>query len=125
MGKYVKAGMSHRTTRCTVDPCGRWSAATAIDHDSRRCVTGLTGWKSMTETLGVLSEVSQEARSDDGLIVLTFRAWNPRVESWDAYIGALEQAYARYLDGYRGPMTADQTGHDPEPDELNPGGERP
>jgi hypothetical protein len=74
----------------------------------------------MTETLGALSERSQEARSDDGPVVFTFRAWNPRVESWDDYIGALERAYALYLDGYRRPMTAEQTGHDPDPDELDP-----
>ena len=79
----------------------------------------------MTETLGVLSEMSQEARPDDGPVVLTFRAWNPRVESWDDYIGALERAYARYLDGRRRTITAEQSGHDPEPEKLDPDGEGP
>jgi hypothetical protein len=45
----------------------------------------------MTEMLGVLSETSRDARADTGPVVLTFRAWNPRVESWDDYVGALER----------------------------------
>jgi hypothetical protein len=69
----------------------------------------------MTEMLGVLSESSQDARSDDGPVVLTFRAWDPLVESWDDYIGALERAFALYLDGYRRTMTAEQPGHHPDP----------
>ena len=72
----------------------------------------------MTEMLGVLSEISQEARSDDGSVVLTFRAWNSWVESWDDYIGALERAFALYLDGYRRTTRAEQSGPDPEPAEL-------
>jgi len=40
------------------------------------------------------------------------------VESWDDYIGALERAFALYLDGYRRTTTAEQTGLDPEPAEL-------
>ena len=71
----------------------------------------------MTELLGVLSETSQDARSNNGPVVLTFRAWNPRVESWDDYVGVLERAFALYLDGYRR-TTAEQTGLDPEPAEL-------
>jgi hypothetical protein len=57
--------------------------------------------------------------------VLTFRAWNPRVESWDDYKGALERAYALYLDGHRRTVTAEQTGHDPEPETLDPDGTGP
>ena len=72
----------------------------------------------MTELLGVLSETSQDARSNNGPVVLTFRAWNPRVESWDDYVGVLERAFALYLDGYRRTTTAEQTGLDPEPAEL-------
>jgi len=72
----------------------------------------------MTELLGVLSETSQDARADNGPVVLTFRAWNPRVASWDDYVGALERAFALYLDGYRRTTTAEQTGLDPEPAEL-------
>jgi len=71
----------------------------------------------MTETLGVLSERSQEGEHD-GSVVLTFRAWNPQVESWDDYKGALERAYALYLDGYRRTTTAEQSGQDPVLDEL-------
>jgi hypothetical protein len=88
-------------------------------------VMGPRGQKSVIETLGVLSETSPEARSDDGPVVLTFRAWNSLVESWDDYIGALKRAYALYLDGYRRPMTAAQTGHHPEPDALHPDGAGP
>jgi hypothetical protein len=72
----------------------------------------------MTELLGVLSETSQDARADNGPVVLTFRAWNPRVESWDDYVGVLERAYALYLDCYRRTTTAEQTGQEPEPAEL-------
>ena len=74
----------------------------------------------MTEMLGVLSEISQDARSDDGPVVLTFRAWDPLVESWDDYIGALERAFARYLDGFRRTMTAEQPGNHPDPAALEP-----
>ena len=73
----------------------------------------------MLETLGVLSEMCHEARPNGGPAVLTFRAWNPHVESWDDYKGALERAYALYLDGHRRTMTAEQTGHDPEPEKLD------
>jgi hypothetical protein len=76
----------------------------------------------MTELLGVLSETSQDARSDTGPVVLTFRAWNPRVEPWDDYVGALERAFALYLDGYRRTITAEWTGQDPEPAALAPAG---
>ena len=72
----------------------------------------------MTELLGVLSETSQDARFNNAPVVLTFRAWNPRVESWDDYVGALERAFALYLDGYRRTTTAEPTGQDPEPAEL-------
>ena len=72
----------------------------------------------MTELLGVLSETSQDARADNGPVVLTFRAWNPRVESWDDYVGVLERAYALYLDGYRRTTRAELTGQDPVPAEL-------
>ena len=72
----------------------------------------------MTELLGVLSETSQDARSNNGPVVLTFRAWNLRVESWDDYVGVLERAFGRYLDGYRRTATAEQTVQDPEPAEL-------
>jgi hypothetical protein len=47
------------------------------------------------------------------------------VEPWDDFIGALKRAFALYLDGYRRPMTAKQTGHDLEPDVLDPDGEGP
>lgn len=57
--------------------------------------------------------------------VLTFRAWNPEVESWNDYKGALERAYAPYLDGHRRTVTAEQTGHDPEPETLDPDGTGP
>jgi hypothetical protein len=86
---------------------------------------GRKGPKGTTETLGVLSEMSQDARSYDGPVVLTFRAWNPLVEPWDDFIGALKRAFALYLDDYRRPMTAKQTGHDPEPDVLDPDGDAP
>jgi hypothetical protein len=72
----------------------------------------------MTELLGVLSETSQDAKADNSPVVLTFRAWNPHVESWDDYVGVLERAYALYLDGYRRTTTAEQTGQEPEPAEL-------
>ena len=72
----------------------------------------------MTELLGVLSETSQDARFNNAPVVLTFRAWNPRVESWDDYVGVLERAFALYLDGYRRTTTAEQSGQDPVPDEL-------
>jgi hypothetical protein len=72
----------------------------------------------MTELLGVLSETSHDARSDNGPVVLTFRAWNPQGESWDDYVCALERAFALYLDGYRRTITAEQTGQDPEPAAL-------
>jgi hypothetical protein len=88
-------------------------------------VMGPKGRKSMTETLGVLSETSQDARSDNGPVVLTFRAWNPRMESWADFIGALERAFALYLDGYRCTTTAKQTDHDPESDVLDPDCEGP
>ena len=79
----------------------------------------------MAELLGVLSETSQDARADTGPVVLTFRAWNPRVESWDDYIGALERAYALYLDGYHRTITAEPTGQGPEPAALDSGGASP
>jgi hypothetical protein len=79
----------------------------------------------MGETPEVLAETCQEARSNGGPAVLTFRAWNPRVESWDDYKGALERAYALYLDGHRRTVTAEQTGHDPEPETLDPDGTGP
>jgi hypothetical protein len=69
----------------------------------------------MTEMLGVLSGINQDARSNNGPVVLTFRAWNPRVESWDDYVGALERAFALYLDGYRRTMTTEQLGNHPDP----------
>ena len=72
----------------------------------------------MTEMLGVLSVTSQDARADNGPVVLTFHAWNPRVESWDDYVGALERAFALYLDGYRRTITMEPTGQEPHPAEL-------
>ena len=74
----------------------------------------------MTELLGIVSETTQDARSHTGPVVLTFRAWNPRVESWDDYVGALERAYAR-----RRAITADQPGQDAAPAAPAPDGSAP
>ncbi len=61
----------------------------------------------MTEMLGVLSEMSQDALPNDGPSVFTFRPWNPRVESWDDFKRAVERAYAQYVDrGRRAIMTS-------------------
>ena len=76
----------------------------------------------MTEMLGVLSEMSQEALPNDGPSVFTFRPWNPREESWDDFRGAVQRAYAQYVDGCRRTSTADQPGHDPAPAEPDPDG---
>ena len=67
-----------------------------------------------TKTLGVLSEMRQEAIPDGVPVVFTCDPWNPRVESWDDFMGAVERAYAQYGDCWRRKITADQTGHDPE-----------
>jgi hypothetical protein len=75
----------------------------------------------MTELLGVVSETSQDARSNTSPVVLTFRAWNPHVELWDDYKGALERAYAQYVDRRRAVMV-DQPGHDPAPAAPDPDG---
>jgi hypothetical protein len=72
----------------------------------------------MTELLGVLSETSQDARFNNAPVVLTFRAWNPRVESWDDYVGVLERAFALYLDGYHRTMMTEQPGYHPDPAAL-------
>jgi hypothetical protein len=66
--------------------------------------------------------MNQEAPPDDGLVVFTCRPWTPEVESWDDFMSAVERAYSRYLDRSRRTITADQTGSDPQPDELDPEG---
>jgi hypothetical protein len=79
----------------------------------------------MRETLGMVSEMCQEPRSNGGPAVLTFRSWNPQIKSWDAYKRALERAYARYVGGHCRSMAAEQTGHDREPETLDPDGNGP
>ena len=64
----------------------------------------------MTEKLGVSSEMSQEARLDDGPVVFTCRPWNPEVESWNDFKSAVEREYSRYLECSRRKITADETG---------------
>jgi hypothetical protein len=44
------------------------------------------------------------------------------MESWDAFLAAVEHGYAQYLDRCRRAITTDQTGQDPEPAELDPDG---
>jgi hypothetical protein len=61
--------------------------------------------------------MSQDAMSDDSSAVFTFRPWRPEHESWDAFLGELETAYAQYLDGYRQGIRADQATQDQDPDE--------
>ena len=43
--------------------------------------------------------MSEDPTPDDVPIPVefTFRPWNPRVESWDEFMGALERAYAEYV----------------------------
>jgi hypothetical protein len=63
-----------------------------------------------------------EATRDDGLVEFSFRAWNSSEESWDDFMGAVERGYAQYVDRCRRTITTDQTGQNPEPDELDPDG---
>ena len=66
--------------------------------------------------------MNQEATRDDGLVVFSVRAWNSREESWDAFMSAVERGYSQYVDCCRRNITADQTGQDPQPEELDPEG---
>ena len=64
--------------------------------------------------------MNQEATRDDGLVVFSFRAWNSREESWDAFMSAVERGYSQYLDRRWRTITSDQTGQDREPEDLDP-----
>jgi hypothetical protein len=57
---------------------------------------------------------------DDGLVVFSVRAWNSQEESWDAFMSAVERGYSQYLDDCRRTITADQTGQDRKPEDLDP-----
>jgi len=63
--------------------------------------------------------MSQEATPGDVPVEFTFRQWNPQVESWDDFMSAVERGYSQYLDRSRRKITADQTGHDLEPEDLD------
>ena len=76
----------------------------------------------MVETRGVVAAMSQDAPSNDGPRVFTFRPWNSRVESWDDFKGALERAYSLYVDGCCRAMTVDLPGHEPAPVASDPDG---
>ena len=64
--------------------------------------------------------MSQEGNPDPMPGEFTFRPWNPREESWDAFIRTLERAYAQYVDCARHRMQADPTSQDPDADEPVP-----
>ncbi len=67
--------------------------------------------------------MSQEAIAGDVPDEFTFRPWNPQVESWDNFMGAVERGYTLFVGCCRHTITVEQTGQDAEPEAPDPDGE--
>ncbi len=59
----------------------------------------------------------QDTVSNTLSVGFSFHLWRPEHESWDAFLGELETAYAQYLDRYRQGIRAEPVAHDRDPDE--------